>query len=92
MPVYVDYSAVAEMRQTTAGNDASMPVPGTYLNAMVKQGSDTMHAGIYFDYENPISRATTSAMASSEAGSGIGSRVPRYEDHNGEIGGKVMEG
>lgn len=53
MMVYVDYGAVAELRQTTAGNDASMPVPGTYMNAIVKQGSDTTHAGVYFDYENP---------------------------------------
>jgi hypothetical protein len=48
--VYFDYGAVAELKQTTAANDASMPVPGTFLNAIIKQGSNTTHAGVYFVY------------------------------------------
>ena len=92
MMVYVDYGAVAELRQTTAGNDASMPVPGTYMNAIVKQGSDTTHAGIYFDYENPSFQGHNISDAQLKEGSGTGSRLTRYEDLDGEIGGHVMKG
>src|SRR5260370_7260835 len=50
---YFDYGSFAELQLGTAANDASMPTPGTQLNAVIKTGSNQFHGEMYYDYENP---------------------------------------
>jgi hypothetical protein len=75
---------------TTAGNDASMPVPGTFINAVIKQGGNSIHGDVYFDYENPNFQGTNINRKQLMQGAGTGTRIVRYMDPNGDIGGPII--
>ena len=89
--MYYDYGAVGELRMATASNDASMPQPGQFLNAVVKQGGDTTHGGAYVDYENPSFQGHNITPAQQEEGAGMGTRITRYQDYDGDIGGHIKK-
>jgi hypothetical protein len=50
---YFDYGSFTEFTVGTAANDASMPVPGNQVNAVIKTGTNEFHRDMYFDYETP---------------------------------------
>jgi hypothetical protein len=88
---YWDYGSLAEFQVTTAGNDASMPVPGTFINAVIKQGGNAIHGQVYYDYENPNFQGTNINQKQLMQGAGTGTRIVRYMDPNGDIGGPVIK-
>jgi hypothetical protein len=86
---YYDYGSFAEFKVNTAANDASMPVPGNQINAVIKIGSNQFHGGLYFDYENPSFQGTNISRGQVLQGAGVGTRITEYKDINGDIGGPI---
>lgn len=87
---YFDYGSFAEFQLSTAANDASMPTPGTQVNAVIKTGSNALHGEAYFDYENPNFQGTNISDTQLRLGAGTGTRITKYQDANGSIGGPIV--
>ncbi len=88
---YWDYGSLEEFQVTTAANDASMPVPGTFINAVLKQGGNGVHGSVHFDYENQSLQGTNISQTQLKEGAGSGTRIIRYMDPNGDIGGPFIK-
>jgi len=87
---YFDYGSFTEFNVGTAANDASMPVPGNQINAVIKTGSNQFHGEAYFDYENPDFQSTNINQAQILQGAGLGQRLANYYDINGNVGGPIV--
>lgn len=87
---YYDYGSFAEFQISTAANDASMPVPGNLVNAVIKTGGNQFHGTVYFDYENPNFQGTNISHAQLLQGAGVGTRLTQYKDINGDVGGPIL--
>lgn len=87
---YFDYGSFTEFVVGTAGNDASMPVPGNAINAVIKTGGNQFHGTTYFDYESPKFQGTNISQEQLEQGAGLGQRLARYYDINGDVGGPII--
>jgi hypothetical protein len=87
---YFDYGSFAELQLATAANDASMPTPGTQLNAVIKSGSNQFHGEMYFDYERPGFQGTNISDKQLHLGAGTGTRITEYHDPNGNFGGPIL--
>ncbi|MBZ5603149.1 MAG: carboxypeptidase regulatory-like domain-containing protein, partial [Acidobacteriia bacterium] len=88
---YFDYGSFTEFTVGTAGNDASMPVPGNQINAVIKTGGNEFHGDAYFDYENPNFQGTNVSRAQQLQGVGQGLRIATYYDPNGDFGGPIIK-
>jgi hypothetical protein len=87
---YYDYGSFAEFTLGTAANDASMPVPGNQINAIIKTGGNQFHGTVYGDYENKNFQGTNISRSQLLSGAGTGTRVTEYHDPNGDIGGPIL--
>ncbi len=87
---YFDYGSFTEFNVGTAGNDASMPVPGNAINAVIKTGGNQFHGTVYFDYESPNFQGTNVDNTLLAQGVGQGQRLARYYDINGDVGGPII--
>jgi hypothetical protein len=72
---YFDYGSFSEFTAGTAGNDASMPVPGNQINAVIKTGGNQYHGDVYFDYESPSFQGHNISQAQILQGAGLGQRI-----------------
>ena len=90
--MYYDYGSIREVRNATASNDASVPQPGQFLNAVVKQGADKVHGTAYMDYEHPDFQFKNITQAQREMGAGTGTRITKYQDYDGDLGGPIKKG
>ncbi len=88
---YFDYGSFTEFTVSAAGNDASMPVPGNQINAVVKTGGNQFHGDMYFDYENPNFQGHNISQAQVLQGAGLGQRIATYYDPNGDLGGPIRK-
>ena len=88
---YFDYGSFTEFTVGTAANDASMPVPGNQVNAVIKTGSNQWHGDAYFDYENPNFQGHNISQAQILQGAGLGQRIAAYYDPNGDFGGPILK-
>jgi len=88
---YFDYGSFTEFTVGTAANDASMPVPGNQVNAVIKTGSNQFHGDAYFDYENPNFQGHNISQAQILQGAGLGQRIAAYYDPNGDFGGPIIK-
>lgn len=88
---YFDYGAFQEFTVGTQGNDASMPVPGNQVNAVIKTGSNEFHGDMYFDYENPNFQGHNISHAQLLEGAGLGQRISTYYDPDGDFGGPIIK-
>jgi hypothetical protein len=88
---YFDYGSFTEFTVGTAANDASMPVPGNQINAVIKTGGNEFHGDAYFDYENPNFQGSNISQAQVLQGAGQGLRIATYYDPNGDFGGPVIK-
>ena len=88
---YFDYGSFSEFTAGTAANDASMPVPGNQINAVIKTGTNSYHGDIYFDYENPSFQGTNISRSQVLQGAGLGQRIATYYDPNGDFGGPIIK-
>jgi len=88
---YFDYGSFTEFTVGAAGNDASMPVSGNQINAVIKTGSNQFHGDVYFDYENPNFQGHNISQAQVLEGAGLGLRIATYYDPNGDFGGPIIK-
>jgi len=88
---YFDYGSFTEFTVGTAANDASMPVPGNQVNAVIKSGTNTFHGDMYFDYENPDFQGHNISQAQILQAAGYGQRLHTYFDPNGDFGGPFIK-
>lgn len=88
---YFDYGSFSEFTVGTAANDASMPVPGNQINAVIRTGGNQFHGEFYQDYENPSFQGHNISQAQLLEGAGVGTRISTYHDSNGNIGGPIKK-
>jgi hypothetical protein len=88
---YFDYGSFTEFTVGTAANDASMPVPGNQVNAVIRTGGNQFHGDVYFDYENPNFQGHNISQAQILQGAGLGQRIASYYDPNGDFGGPIIK-
>ena len=88
---YFDYGSFSEFTVGTAANDASMPVPGNAINAVIKTGGNRFHGEMYFDYENQNFQGHNISHQQVLQGAGLGQRTTTYYDPNGNIGGPIKK-
>jgi hypothetical protein len=86
---YFDYGAFDEVQLGADSNDASMPTPGVLVNTVIKSGGNTLKGDIYFDYETPRFQGTNVDDRLLRLGAGTGTRILKYRDPNGSIGGPI---
>jgi hypothetical protein len=86
---YFDYGSFTEFTVGTAANDASMPVPGNAVNAVIKTGGNEFHGTTYFDYEAASFQGSNISDDQLKQGVGLGQRLARYYDINGDVGGPI---
>jgi hypothetical protein len=87
--MYFDYGDFQEVSITTAANDASMPVPGQFINLVLKSGTNKWHGTFYQDYENSSFQGHNIDAAQVSQGLGTGSRVTEYHDTNADLSGPI---
>ncbi len=88
---YFDYGSFTEFTVGTAANDASMPVPGNQINAVIKTGSNEFHGDAYFDFEDSAFQGHNISQAQVLQGAGLGLRIDKYYDPNGDFGGPIIK-
>jgi len=88
--MYFDYGNFQEVSIVTAANDASMPVPGQFINIVLKGGGNEFHGGFYQDFEHSALQSSNISDEQHRQGAGLGSGVKRYFDTNFDIGGPIV--
>ncbi|HUA85055.1 MAG TPA: TonB-dependent receptor [Bryobacteraceae bacterium] len=88
---YFDYGTFQEFTVGTASNDASMPVPGNQVNAVIKSGTNGWHGDVYFDYENPDFQGHNISQAQLMQNVGYGQRLHTYFDPDGDFSGPIIK-
>lgn len=89
--MYFDYGNFQEVSITTAANDASMPVPGQFINLVLKSGTNKWHGTFYQDYEDSSFQGHNIDFAQIAQGMGTGSRTKEYYDTNGDFSGPIKK-
>lgn len=88
---YMDYGAFEEIQLGVDSNDASMPVPGVFVNTLLKSGGNQFRGEMYVDYENEDLQGTNVDDRLQRLGVGRGTRMKKYLDANGNFGGPVKK-
>lgn len=98
---YFDYGALEEVQLGVDSNDASMPVPGVFVNTLIKSGSNLFRGDVYLDYENEHlqARQTLNGVPTAgnvddrllRLGAGQGVLMLKYFDPNGNYGGPIKK-
>lgn len=90
---YFDYGAFDEVSfGISNAADASAPTPGVFVNTVLKSGGNEVHGDLYFDYENKSLQGDNVAKDAAlvRQGVGVGTRIVRYLDPNGNLGGPIQ--
>ena len=87
--MYFDYGDFQEVSITTAANDASMPVPGQFINLVLKSGTNKLHGSFYQDYEGSSFQGHNINATQVSQGMGTGSRITEYYDTNADLSGPI---
>ena len=87
---YFDFGSFQEVTVGSAANDASMPVPGQFINIVLKGGGNQFHGSFYQDYENGSLQGSNVSTLQLHQGGGNGSRLTEYHDTDGDIGGPIL--
>ncbi len=88
---YMDYGAFEEVQLGVDSNDASMPVPGVFVNGLLKSGGNQFRGETYLDYESPRLQGSNVDDALKRLGAGQGVKMLRYLDPNGNYGGPIKK-
>lgn len=88
---YYDYGAFDEIELKADGNDASASTPGVQLNGIIKSGGNQLRGTLYIDYENENLQGNNIDADLKSQGVGQGSRILKYYDPNGDIGGPIKK-
>ncbi len=85
--IYMDYGSFAEIQVSAAANSAEVPVPGAFINTVVKTGSNALKGEIYFDWEDSSFQGTNLTEQLKDKGITAGDKFTRYNDFNVNVGG-----
>ncbi|MBI1872737.1 MAG: TonB-dependent receptor [Acidobacteria bacterium] len=88
---YYDYGSFEEIQLGIDGNDASSTTPGVQLNAVIKSGGNQFRGNFYMDFENGSLQGRNVDDRLRRLGIGEGSRITKYMDPNGDVGGPIMK-
>jgi len=90
-PMYYDFNAFEEINVSTGAQDANMQTAGTYLNFVIKQGTNTPHgqASYYFTNSNLQSDNITQALR--DQGAGAGAPIKKIKDYGFDLGGPILK-
>lgn len=88
---YYDYGSFDEIQIGADGHDAAAATPGVQLNAVIKSGGNQLKGEMYVDFENESLQGRNVDDRLRRLGIGEGSRITRYYDPNGNIGGPVRK-
>jgi Carboxypeptidase regulatory-like domain len=103
---YFDYGSFQEIQVSSAANAAEVPVPGAFMNTVIKSGGNDFHGRAYIDWEasgfqgqnvsSDMSRtcpanATAAAGFSGYCGLFTGDQFSRYNDFNTDAGGPIKK-
>lgn len=91
---YMDYGAFDEVSfGISSAADASMPVPGVFVNTVIKSGGNQFHGDVYIDYEAEALQGDNVSDDPEliKQGVGQGTRMVKYYDPNGNLGGPIKQ-
>jgi len=88
---YFDFGSFQEVSVSNAANDASVPVPGQFINAVLKSGGNRFHGSFYQDYESGALQSSNVSAKQLSQGAGMGNRLTEYHDTNGDLGGPLRK-
>ncbi len=88
---YLDYGSYEEMQVVTASKGAEMRVAGSYVNSIVKSGSNDIH-GMVYDATSPKSfQGSNLNDRLRRFGLTTTSKMSLYSDLNGNVGGPIKK-
>src|SRR5262245_31749909 len=103
---YFDYGSFQEVQVSAAANAAEVPVPGAFMNTVIKSGGNDLHGRVYIDLENKNFQSTNvtndmkrtcpanaaaAASFSGPCGLFTGDQFSRYNDFNADAGGPIKK-
>lgn len=86
---YMDYGAFQEIQISAAANSAEVPVPGAFINTVVKTGGNDLRGEVYFDWEDDKFQGKNVTDELRDRGIGKGDQFTRYNDFNYQVGGPL---
>ncbi len=87
---YYDFGAFTEMQIVAAANSAEVPVPGTFINTVVKTGSNELHGEVYADYEREGFNSDNLNQRLRGLGFTRPAKIKLYNDWNVNAGGRII--
>lgn len=84
---YMDYGAFSEIQVSAAANSAEVPVPGAFINTVVKTGGNKLKGEVYFDWEDKSFQRKNITNELRDRGISEGDKFTRYNDFNANVGG-----
>lgn len=87
---YYDYGAFTEMQIVAGSKSAEVPVPGTFINTIIKTGTNEFHGDLYVDYETE--RFNWDNLNDRLRGLGFArpQKIKLYNDWNANAGGRII--
>lgn len=93
-PMYFDFGAFEEINVATGGQDTGMQTSGTYLNFVVKQGTNQYSGQGAYYFTNPEKwdwmQSDNITPELQEQGAGAGAPIQDIDDYGFDIGGPVI--
>jgi hypothetical protein len=98
---YYDYGAFTEIQIVAASNSAEVPVPGTFINTVIKTGTNEFHGDFYVDYEREGWNSDNVKGRSYRLPTGVtlplvdmgiprAAKIKLYNDWNANVGGRII--
>ncbi|MBI4484446.1 MAG: TonB-dependent receptor, partial [Acidobacteria bacterium] len=88
---YTDYGMFSEIQIVSASKGADVPNAGTFINQVVRSGSNAFHGEFYTDYNNENFQGDNINDELRALGVTVGDKIERYNDVNGQVGGPVLK-
>lgn len=90
-PGYFDFNAFEEINVATGGQDADAQTSGTYINFLVKQGTNDIHGGASWYLVRSSMQSDNITPALEAQGAGAGAPIKQIDDYGFELGGPVIK-
>jgi hypothetical protein len=88
---YYDYGAFSEIQVSAVANSAEVPVPGVYVNTVIKTGGNDFKGEVYLDWEDDSFQAKNLTDSLRDQGILEGDKFFRYNDFNLNLGGPIKK-
>ncbi len=88
---YLDYGAQEEMQVVTASKGADLRTAGTYVNSVVKSGSNDIHGMVYAAVSPSSLQGSNLTDRLKAFGLTSTNRISTFTDTNGNVGGPLKQ-